>query len=164
MKKYTLETTVGIFVLVGLVCVGYLTIKLGKLEVLGGNTYTLYASFTSVAGLKAGNSVDVAGVSVGKVAAITLDPSRYEAKVEMQIRQDYTFDDFTIASIKTSGLIGDKYISLSPGGGENQLKPGDTIVDTESALDIESLISKYAFGGVDEEGSDNFESVPPAGE
>lgn len=159
MKKYTLETSVGIFVFIGLLCVGYLTVKLGKLEVLGGQTYPLYAHFTSVSGLKSGSYVRIAGVTVGKVSGIDLDKKLFEAVVELQIDNGIELEDDTIASIKTSGLIGDKYVSLSPGGSGMVLAPGDRIIDTESALDIESLISKYAFGDV-EDTNDGFEEVP----
>lgn len=152
MKKYTLETSVGIFVFVCLLCVGYLTVKLGKLDLLGGQNYTVQARFTSVSGLKAGSSVQMAGVPVGSVGDIHLDPKRLDAVVELQLRKDIRLTDDTIASIKTSGLIGDKYISLSPGGSDIYLEPGDMIIDTESALDIEALISKYAFGDVEDQG------------
>ncbi|MFW5733532.1 MAG: outer membrane lipid asymmetry maintenance protein MlaD [Oceanidesulfovibrio sp.] len=148
MKKYAKESWVGIFVLIGLLCVGYLTIKLGKMEVLGGDDYVVKAKFTSVAGLKSGAEVEVAGVPVGTVDAIDLDPKTYAALVSMRIGKDIALSEDTIASVKTSGLIGDKYIKLTPGGAPDNLSDGGMIVDTESALDIEELISKYVFGGV----------------
>lgn len=148
MKKYTKESWVGVFVLVGLLCVGYLTIKLGKMEVIGGDDYVVQARFSSVSGLKAGAEVEVAGVRVGKVSAIQLDPQTYAALVSMRIGKDVELSEDTIASVKTSGLIGDKYIKLTPGGAPDTLADGEMIVDTESALDIEELISKYVFGGV----------------
>lgn len=149
MKKYAMETGVGVFVLIGLLCVGYLTIRLGKMEVMGPDTYPLKARFSSVAGLKAGSTVVIAGVEVGKVSRISLDPQRMEALVDLQVKNGIRLSEDTIASIKTSGLIGDKYVQLSSGGMETILAPGSTITDTESALDIESLVSKYAFGSVD---------------
>lgn len=152
MKKYKLETSVGIFVLIGLLCIGYLTIKLGGLEILGGETYPLKARFSSVGGLRSGGMVQMAGVQIGSVSGIHLDPETYMAMVEMQIRSDIRLTEDTIASIRTSGLIGDKYISLSPGGLDEYLEAGDIITETESALDIESLISKYAFGDVNGSG------------
>jgi phospholipid/cholesterol/gamma-HCH transport system substrate-binding protein len=151
MKKISMETLVGLFVLICLVCVGYLTIKLGKMELVGEDHYMLKARFRSVAGLRAGSSVDMAGVEIGRVAEINLDPQRALALVVMKIQKDVPVTDDTIASVKTSGLIGDKYISLSPGGSELILKSGDTITETESAVDIEGLISKYAFGSVKKE-------------
>lgn len=154
MKKYTMETSVGIFVLIGLLCVAYLTIKLGKLEILGDDSYRIKARFSSVGGLRPGGSVEMAGVKIGSVSRIYLDPETYMAMVEMQVRKDIELSEDTIASIKTSGLIGDKYVSLSPGGLDELLEEGDMITETESALDIESLISKYAFGDVSGSGKE----------
>jgi len=148
MKRASIETMVGIFVLIGLACVGYLTVKLGKMEWFGGNNYPIYARFASVSGLTIGTHVEIAGVKIGKVESIRLEPERQIALVRMQIENHVVLTDEAIASIKTSGLIGDKYIKLSPGGSDKVLQPGDTIVETESALDIEELIGKFAFGKV----------------
>lgn len=137
---------VGIFVLVGILCVGYLAIKLGKMEFIGGNAYPVYARFQSVSGLKEGAKVEIAGVNVGKVDTISLDPEIQIAKIKMMINQDVKLADDTMASVKTSGLIGDKYIKLRPGGSDFTIEPGGTIAETESALDIEELVSKYVFG------------------
>ena len=128
------QTAVGIFVLLGLVCVAYLTIKLGKMEVFDSKGFELVANFNSVSGLRVGADVEMAGVPVGRVVLI-LDK-------DLQLPAD------TIASVKTSGLIGDKYVNLTAGGSEDILASGDTLEETESAVDIESLISKYALGGV----------------
>ncbi|MFO7496292.1 MAG: outer membrane lipid asymmetry maintenance protein MlaD [Desulfobacterales bacterium] len=146
--KASVETAVGIFVLIGILCVGYLTIKLGKLELLADNFYVLNARFQSVSGLKKGAQVEIAGVPVGKVDTITLDNQGQVAVVKLKIENGVVLTDDVIASVKTAGLIGDKYIKLSPGGSDIVLKAGDTIIETESALDIEELISKYAFGKV----------------
>ncbi len=154
MKKYSQETVVGIFVLIGLICVAYLTFKLGKMELIGGNYYELSAKFESVAGLKPDSSVQMAGVEVGRVKAITLDTKDFMALVTMKIIKGVPVQEDAIASIKTSGLIGDKYVSITPGGSDELLQPGDFISDTESALDIESLIGKYVFGSMDKEDSD----------
>ncbi len=148
MKKSSIELGVGIFVIIGLMCVGYLTIRLGNVQLLDDEHYYLNARFQSVTGLKVGANVEIAGVPVGEVASISLDLQQQDARVRLKIRKDVTLGDDVIASVKTAGLIGDKYIKLSPGGSDDILKPGDTITDTESALDIEELISKYAFGGV----------------
>lgn len=148
MKKHTLERSVGVFVLIGLLCIAYLTIKLGKMELLGGNYYHLIARFGSVSGLKDGAIVDVAGVEVGKVAGITLDREEMVAVVRIKIRKEVPIDRDVIASIKTSGLIGDKYVKLEPGGSEEILQNGDLILETESAVDLEDMIGKYAFGDV----------------
>ncbi|GFM33380.1 outer membrane lipid asymmetry maintenance protein MlaD [Desulfovibrio subterraneus] len=148
MKKYAKETSVGVFVLICLLCVGYLTIKLGKMEVMGADTYTVTARFASITGLRVGADVEIAGVPVGKVASITLDQQDSLASVALAIRKDVELTDDVIASVKTSGLIGDKYIKLAPGGSTTTLGQGDEITETESAVDIEELISKYVFGGV----------------
>ena len=148
MKSYSKETAVGVFVLICLLCVGYLTIKLGQMQIGNSNTYTLYARFDSVAGLRAGANVEIAGVKIGQVKAITLDGEDYLAEVAMSINNGVELGDDVIASVKTSGLIGDKYIKLSPGGSPDILENGSEITDTESTVDIEELISKYVFGGV----------------
>ena len=147
MKKTSLEMAVGLFVFIGILCVGYLTVKLGKMELLGKDYYFLQAQFESVTGLKVGANVEMAGVPIGKVETIALDPERQTAKVRLKIQGDVAVTDDTIASVKTAGLIGDKYIKLSPGGSDVILKSGDTLIETESAVDIEELISKYVFGG-----------------
>jgi phospholipid/cholesterol/gamma-HCH transport system substrate-binding protein len=149
MKKISVETMVGVFVLIGLICVSYLTIKLGKMEWFGDESYLLHARFDSVSGLKTGAQVDLAGVEVGQVADIRLDTERRMAIVDMKIKKGVTLTDDVIASVKTAGLIGDKFIRLTPGGSERILNSGDMIIDTESALDIEDLVSKYVFGSVE---------------
>jgi len=148
MKKASIETAVGLFVLIGILCVGYLTVKLGKMEILGKDYYCVDAQFDSVSGLKVGANVELAGVPIGKVEAIALDSKRQVARVRLKIQQSVALTDDTIASVKTAGMIGDKYIKLSPGGSDLILKSGDTIIETESALDLEELISKYVFGGL----------------
>jgi phospholipid/cholesterol/gamma-HCH transport system substrate-binding protein len=148
MKKLSTETSVGIFVLIGLACMAWMTFRLGNLEVFGEKTYYVSGKFLSVGGLKTGASVELAGVQVGKVESITLDTKEMVAVVQMKILESVPLTDDVIASIRTSGLIGDKYIKLEPGGSTTILKNGDQISETESAIDIESLISKYAFGDV----------------
>jgi phospholipid/cholesterol/gamma-HCH transport system substrate-binding protein len=148
LKKYTSETIVGIFVVIGLICVGYMTIKLGKVSLFGDDFYTLYARFSSVSGLKTGSAVEVHGIEVGRVEAMRLDPEKQVAVLELKIRKGLKIHDDAIASIKTSGLIGDKFVSIDPGGGGDELKSGSFIVETNSPTDMEELISKYAFGDV----------------
>jgi phospholipid/cholesterol/gamma-HCH transport system substrate-binding protein len=149
MKQSSVELGVGIFVLLGVLCIGYLTLRLGEVQVLGDKHYTLNARFKAVTGLRSGAQVEIAGVQVEQVDAITLDPQDLVAMVRLKIREGILLPDDSIASVKTSGLLGDKYIQLSPGGSDTLLKPGGLIVETEPALDIEALISKYAFGKVD---------------
>ena len=147
MKKTSIEAAVGIFMLIGIVCVGYLSIRLGKMEWGGDKYYPLFARFQSVSGLIAGAHVELAGVHVGKVDSIALDPKRQVAVVELKIQKGVMLSDDVIASVKTSGLIGDKFLQLAPGNSDTILKPGGMITETESAVDIEALISKYVFGG-----------------
>jgi phospholipid/cholesterol/gamma-HCH transport system substrate-binding protein len=148
MKKYTMETVVGIFVVLGLICVGYMTVKLGKLNLWGNDSYSLIAKFSSVSGLRKGNPVNILGIEVGRVERITMDQDNQKAVVEIKVKNDIKIYDDAIASIKTEGLIGDKYLNIDPGGGGDLLKPNGTIVDTQAPVDIEQLISKYAFGEV----------------
>jgi len=146
MEKPKLEMIVGVFVLVGIVCLGYLSVKLGKLELIGGNVYEVVAQFNTASGLKAGSSVEIAGVEVGRVRSITLNEDR--AAVLLAVDNTVKLYTDTIASIKTRGIIGEKFLALSPGGGGDPLKPGDTIRDTESGLDLEELVSQYVHGNV----------------
>ncbi len=151
MKKYEMETTVGIFVVIGLLCIGYMTIKLGEVSLFGDNSYLLNARFTSVSGLKVGSPVEMLGLEVGKVERLTIDQERGMALAEMKIKKGVKVYADAIASIKTSGLIGDKYVQIDPGGSEQLLKPGSSITDTTSPIDIETIVSKYAFGDIGKE-------------
>jgi phospholipid/cholesterol/gamma-HCH transport system substrate-binding protein len=144
MKKFDLELAVGLFMIAGIVCLGYLSIKLGRMEVVGGKGYELQAVFANSGGLKTGSSVVIAGVEVGRVKRIVLDD--YQARVIMQLPVDVKITEDAIASIKTKGLIGEKYIEITAGGSEEFLNPGARIRDTESAVDLEELISNYIFG------------------
>ena len=146
MERAKLELVVGVFVLVGLACLAYLSVKLGKLEVIGGNNHVVEAEFTSASGLKSGASVEIAGVEVGRVKGITLQGDR--AMVALAIHDGVNLYSDSIASIKTRGIIGDKYVALSLGGGGDPLKEGEKIRDTESGLDLEELVSQYVHGKV----------------
>ena len=148
MKRTSLELAVGVFVLIGMIAVGYLTVRLGRMELLRGNYYLVTARFQNVAGLKTGSSVEIAGVPVGRVSAIAVNPDNFAAMVTMKIDNGVALTDDTIASVKTQGLIGDKFIKLSPGGSGTGLKSGDTMVETESAIDLEELISRFIMGKV----------------
>jgi len=148
MKKYSKETVVGIFVVIGLICIGYMTVQLGNVGFFGDNTYTLNASFTTVTGLREGNPVNMLGLEIGRVHKFTMDQENEVVKVEFKINKGIEIFDDAIASIKTEGLIGDKFVAIDPGGGGDLLADGDTITDTNSPTDIMDLISKYAFGDV----------------
>jgi phospholipid/cholesterol/gamma-HCH transport system substrate-binding protein len=150
MKRASLEITVGIFVLLGIVCLGYLSIKLGKMELFGGNTYDVTANFESASGLRPGASIEIAGVEVGRVDRIVLDPKAgYTARVSLRINSGMELQDDVIASIRTRGIIGDKFIQLQPGGSDRLVQNGGRIRNTESSIDFESLISKYIHGSVE---------------
>ena len=146
MEKTKLEMVVGVFVLVGLVCLAYLSVKLGKLELIGGGVYEVEAQFNSASGLKPGSAIEIAGVEVGRVRGITLNQDR--AMVKLAVNDTIKLYTDTIASIKTRGIIGEKFLALSPGGGGDPLKPGDMIRDTESGLDLEELVSQFVHGNV----------------
>jgi phospholipid/cholesterol/gamma-HCH transport system substrate-binding protein len=146
MEKTKLELVVGAFVLVGILCLAYLSIKLGKLEMVGGDVYEVEAQFNSASGLKPGTAVEIAGVEVGRIRGITLIEDR--AKVILAVNSTVKLYTDTIASIKSRGIIGEKFLSLSPGGGGEPLKPGDTIRDTESGLDLEQLVGQFVHGKV----------------
>ncbi|GKS64226.1 outer membrane lipid asymmetry maintenance protein MlaD [Nitrospira sp.] len=146
MGKSKLELVVGVFVLVGIISLGYLSIKLGKLEIIGGDLYEVDALFNSASGLKSGATIEIAGVEVGRVKSIGLKNDR--AVVRLAVQNGTALYTDTIASIKTRGIIGEKFLALSPGGGGDPLKPGDTIRDTESGLDLEELVSQYVHGKV----------------
>jgi phospholipid/cholesterol/gamma-HCH transport system substrate-binding protein len=148
MKKYTQETVVGIFVVIGLLAIGYMTVKLGNVGFFGEKTYSLYAKFTSVTGLRVGNPVNMLGLEIGRVESFKMDQENQVAVVELKINNGIEIYDDAIASIKTEGLIGDKFIGIDAGGGGDLLAAGDTITDTESPTDIMDLVSKYAFGDV----------------
>lgn len=153
MKKYSNELSVGVFVFLGLLCVAYLTLKLGNVEIFSDSGYTLSAKFNSITGLRQGAEVEVAGVKVGKVTSIDLvnRDGVYQASVQLRIPEGLKVYEDASVSIKTSGIIGDKYVHLEPGGGSDTLLAnGGEIEDTTSTIDIESLISKYVFGGIDE--------------
>jgi phospholipid/cholesterol/gamma-HCH transport system substrate-binding protein len=144
MKRLTMETLVGLFVVVGIVALAWLSIRLGKLEVIGDQGYTVTAEFDSVAGLKNGAVVEIAGVEVGRVKTIGLDS--YRARVAMSIDPNVKLQDDAIVSIRTKGLIGEKYVRITPGGSDTMVQPGGKLRDTEDPIDIEQLISNYIFG------------------
>jgi len=150
MTDKRLEFGVGLFVLLGFAAVVYLTVKLGAGAFVAADTYPLEARFANTGGLNKGGTVILGGVTVGRVDNVRLDPSDYSAIVEMSIMREVKLPADTMASIRTSGLIGDKFVALAPGAEESLLKPSERIVMTESAVELESLISKMAFGAVKE--------------
>ena len=148
MKKYSKETVVGLFVVIGLLGITYMAVNLGNVGFIGENTYSLYGKFNTVTGLREGNPVNMLGLEVGRVQKFTMDQENQQVVVEFKIDKGIEVFDDAIASIKTEGLIGDKFVAIDPGGGGDVLADGDTITDTNSPTDIMDLISKYAFGDV----------------
>ncbi|HYT54815.1 MAG TPA: outer membrane lipid asymmetry maintenance protein MlaD [Verrucomicrobiae bacterium] len=136
---------VGLFVLVGIACLGYLAIKLGKLEVFGAGGYTVIADFPTVAGLKVGDPVEVAGVKVGRVDALGLSEDD-RARLTLRLNDGVKLQDDVIASVRARGLIGDKFVLLTPGASDKIIPPGGKIRETESPPDIPDLIGKIVGG------------------
>lgn len=148
MKKTSLEIAVGLFMVVGFLAFVYVSLQFGEFSIFSMHKdYEIRAEFTNVSGLKDGATVEIAGVGIGKVSAIKLD-KRDRAMVVMRIKKTVRITDDATASIRTQGIIGDKYVKISQGGSEKYLKNGAIIFDTESAVDLEELISKYIFGKV----------------
>jgi phospholipid/cholesterol/gamma-HCH transport system substrate-binding protein len=143
-----LELIVGVFVLAGLSAVAFLALKIGAGNLVGSDTYLLQARFTNLGGLNPGSNVVIAGVSVGRVEAVRLNPADYSAITELRLRKTVQLPADSIVSIKTSGLIGDKYLAIAPGGDTRMLAPGELITETEPAVDLESLLSRFAFGNI----------------
>ena len=148
MKKYSMETIVGIFVTAGLLCVGYMAVKLGDFSLFAEAPQVLYARFNSVSGLKVGSPVEIFGIQVGTVQKIEIDTEKGMALVQIGLKKAIKVYDDAIASIKTAGLIGDKFIQVDPGGSGDLLKLGGTIAETLPAVDLGDLIGRYAFGEV----------------
>ena len=143
-----LEISVGAFVAAGLAIVAYLAISLGNVHLLSRDRTTIVARFSSIGDLRKAAPVRIAGVNVGQVGKVQL--ADYVARIELLIDADVKIPSDTIASIRTSGLLGESFISLSPGGSDRLLRDGDAIVQTEPALDITQLLQKYAFGSTTE--------------
>jgi phospholipid/cholesterol/gamma-HCH transport system substrate-binding protein len=145
MKKFNVEMAVGVFLVVGFLCFAYLSVKLGDVNVFGDATYRLTARFHSVSGLKEGDVVEMAGVQIGTVKKIELDPKEYEAVVHFDLQSEVRLQEDSIASVRTAGIIGSKYIDITPGGLEEYVAPGGELFETESAINLEKLVSKYIF-------------------
>ncbi len=146
MKRFNLEITVGLFVVLGLLALAYLSVKLGQIQLGGGNTYTLTAVFPTVAGLQAGATVEVAGVQIGRVEKINLED--FEAVVTLRLESRVQLQDDAIASIRTRGLIGEKYIRITPGGSDHLIADGGRIHEVEAPFDFEDLLSQFIQGKI----------------
>jgi phospholipid/cholesterol/gamma-HCH transport system substrate-binding protein len=146
MERTKVNVAVGLFLVLGILALGYLSIRLGRVSFLGGTGYLVTADFPSVGGLKAGSGVEIAGVLIGRVETIGL--ADYQARVVLRLNSGVKIQDDSIASIKTKGLIGEKYIRISPGGSDKIIPPNGRIREVEAPVDLEELISKYIFGKV----------------
>jgi phospholipid/cholesterol/gamma-HCH transport system substrate-binding protein len=149
ITQSSLQLSVGLFIIIGLACTAYLTLTLANSTLFMRDTYTITAKFTAVNGLRPGSNVEISGVYIGKVADISLDPTLYQAVVTMHVQNAVAIPLDSTAAVKTSGLIGDKYISIIPGGDDVFLQDNEVLMDTQAAIDIEEMISKYIFGSVD---------------
>ncbi len=144
MRRVDLEVVVGIFLLMGIFALGYISVRLGKMEVFGLGGYVVYADFPTVGGLKEGAAVEIAGVGVGRVQDIAL--VNYRARITLLINNGIELQEDTIASVRTKGLIGEKYVLLSPGGSDEIIAPGDKIREVEPPIDLEEMIGSLIFG------------------
>ncbi|PLX92033.1 MAG: outer membrane lipid asymmetry maintenance protein MlaD [Desulfuromonas sp.] len=146
MKRLNVEVAVGIFMVVGFLCFAWLSVRLGDVGLFAADTYSVEARFDSISGLKVGALVEISGVHVGKVVSIRLDQEDYyQAVVGMEITEGIALQEDSIASVRTSGIIGDKFIKISPGGMDELIEDGGEIEETESAISLEELVSKYIF-------------------
>ena len=146
MKQLRLEAVVGLFVVLGLGCLAYLSVQLARVQLFGGNMYTLTAVFPTVSGLRNGASVEIAGVTVGHVHSVTLDG--FDAVVTLRVRNDVELSKDAIISIRTRGLIGEKYLRVSQGADERMIPAGGRIREVEPPLDFEEMISQLIQGKI----------------
>ncbi len=148
MKTVRLEFFVGLFLIIGFLSFAWLALQLGEVPWLTkSRSYIVYAEFDNISGVKSGSEIQIAGVVIGTVRDISLN--EYDlARAAFQINNDVKLAVDSIASVRSQGLIGDKFIQIIPGGDTEFYAPGDTIMDTESSIDLESLISRFAFGQV----------------
>ncbi|MGA8640894.1 outer membrane lipid asymmetry maintenance protein MlaD [Candidatus Binatus sp.] len=153
----TTQLIVGIFAILGIVALAVLSLSLGKISLFPPPGYTLYASFDNISGLKVGDQVQLAGVQIGKVVNIGIKD--YRAQVAMRINDGVKIDDQAIAAIKTSGIIGDKYVSIQLGPGDHYLADGDTIQQTQSAFVLEDAIGQLINNSGSSNSSNNGNSV-----
>lgn len=145
MNRRKTEFYVGLFVIIGILCALYLFVNLGPVNFNRDRYYPVHAFFTSVSGLKTGARVEMAGVKIGIVSNVSIDKKQLLAKVELSINKDIELCEDIIASVKTSGIIGQKYIDILPGGSDIMIEAGEEIYNTESSLDIESIVRKFIF-------------------
>ena len=145
MKRINTEVVVGLFVVIGFVCFAWMSVRLGDVSFFEKPSYQVSARFGSVSGLKPNSRVEMSGVQVGKVLSIHLEAESYEAIVQLKIDKEVVLQEDVIASIRTAGIIGDRYVNITPGGLDDLIADGGEITETESAINLEDLLSKYIF-------------------
>jgi phospholipid/cholesterol/gamma-HCH transport system substrate-binding protein len=145
MKKMNVNLIVGLFILFGIGAMAYLSVTIAGVSGYADDSYRLVAKFDSSSGLKEGAFIEIAGVKVGKVTHIELDKESFESVATFVFDNGFMLADDTIASIRTAGIIGDKFVKISPGASDEILKSGDEIIETEPSISIEELVSKYIF-------------------
>jgi phospholipid/cholesterol/gamma-HCH transport system substrate-binding protein len=153
-RGFSTEFFVGLFTLGALLCCGYLAVGLGGLELNKSSHYNLTAEFDNISGLKFGASVEISGVPIGEVENISLNEGQNSAVVKLKIKQEIKLRDDDIAAIRTKGIIGDRYVKISPGGSDVFLQPGGKLTETESVVDIEDIIGKIVHSLTKEKDSD----------
>ncbi|CAN5315055.1 outer membrane lipid asymmetry maintenance protein MlaD [soil metagenome] len=155
MHRKSIDVMVGLFVLIGAIALLFLALQAGNLaSFTRGKTYAVTANFDNIGGLKMRSPVKSAGVTVGRVTTIVLDPESFQAKVTISVDSRYEFPKDTSAAILTSGLLGEQYIGLNPGGATDNLADGARIAQTQSAVVLENLISQFLFKSASDAGSD----------
>jgi phospholipid/cholesterol/gamma-HCH transport system substrate-binding protein len=147
MSKFNIQLATGIFVALGIAAFSYAAVNIGGVSFNEAPSYTLTARFTSISGLRTGGVVEAAGVRVGTVSGIEFDPTNFEAVVRLRIDEGVPVQEDAIASIRTQGIIGEKFVKITPGGFDELLADGGEITETESAVSLEELVSKYIFSG-----------------
>ena len=145
MKKMNVNLVVGLFILFGMGAMAYLSVTIAGVSGYANDSYQLVAKFDSSSGLKEGAFIEIAGVKAGKVTNIELDKESFESVATFVFDNGVILAEDTIASIRTSGIIGDKFVKISPGAADELLESGDEIIETEPSISIEELISKYIF-------------------
>lgn len=149
MKTFDVELLVGSLLFCAVGILAYFSLNLGQVDLVGEEGYTVQAAFTTVGGLQTGAAVELAGVKIGRVEKVDLD--KYRARVKLKIQDGIPLYEDAKAAIKTKGLIGERYVEISPGRGAKPLESGGQIQDTESPVDIQELIAKFIFGNVEQD-------------
>jgi len=146
MQKQRFEFFVGLFMAIGILCLAFLSVRIARNEFFAAGGYEVQAVFTDCSGLRSGSTIMIAGVEIGRVKQITLED--YEAKVILKLQPGVVLQKDAIASIRTKGLIGEKYVEITPGAADQMIPPGGTLHGTEPAMDLEGMISKFVQGNL----------------